>query len=118
MNKIGCFIGFFCVLILLYSCEENANFDKSLLYGKWQQKTEFEKYMLDGTGYMWNEAEGVFENEAQKFEWTLENADLTQIHLMENGGKVPKLYKVTELTSTSFKYKDDYGVSHSFQRVD
>jgi hypothetical protein len=118
MKKLGCLWGIFCVLFVLYSCGKETDFDNALLPGKWKQGTLFEKYMSDGTGKTWDESDDVSEDEAQNFTWTLENADLTQIHLGEMGHKVPKLYKVTELTSTSFKYKDDYGNSYSFIKVD
>ena len=118
MKKLGCFLGIFCVIVLFYSCEKEPSFDESLLSGKWKQGTLFEKYMADGTGKTWDESDFITEDEAQNFTWTLEKADLIQIHLMENGGKVPRSYKVTELTSTTFKYKDDYGKSYSFQRID
>jgi len=35
--------------------------------------------------------------------WTLVEAELTQIHIMEMGGKVPKVYIVTELHTYNFK---------------
>jgi hypothetical protein len=117
MKKAGCILGIFCVLMLLYSCGDK-NFDKNLLSGKWQQGTLFEKYFSDGTGYTWDVGDDVKEEEAQKFEWTLEKNDLTQIHLGEMGQKVPKSYTVTELTSSSLKYKDNYGKSYSFTKAD
>jgi hypothetical protein len=118
MKKLCYLFGIFCVLALLYSCKKDANVDKDLLYGKWKQGTLFEKYLSDGTGWTWDESDDVDESEAQKFEWTLEKADLTQVHLMEMGAKLPKYYTVTELTSSSLKYKDDYGKSYSFQKAD
>ena len=118
MRRLGCFLGIFCVFVLLYSCVKDTDFDESLLPGKWKQGTLFEKYMADGTGKTWDEGDYLTEDDAQDFEWTLNKADLTQIHIMKMGGKVPKSYKVTELSKTSFKYKDDYGKSYSFQRVD
>ena len=103
MKKLGYIFGIFCMLALLHSCLNEPKFDKSLLSGKWQQGTLFEKYFSDGTGYTWDEGDDVKEHEAQKFEWTLDDVNLTQIHLGEMGQKVPKSYKVTELTKTSFK---------------
>ena len=116
MKRLSGFLVVFCVLALLYSCGKDANFDKNLLPGKWKQGQLFEKYTADGTGWTWDESDDVTEDEAQQFEWTLEKDNLTQIHIMEMGGKVPKEYKVSELTETTLKYKDNYGKNYSFTR--
>lgn len=108
---------FVAVSFMAVSCEPEVSFDESLLIGKWKSGTLYEKYFDDGTGYTWDEGDDVTEPEAQDFTWTLVNADLTQIHIMEIGGNVPKYYTVTELTSTTLKYEDDFGVSHSFTKV-
>ncbi len=106
---------FFIVNLLASSCTKlETTFDDSLLPGKWQSGTLFYKYMADGTGGTWDTADDVTEAEAQAFTWTLVNADLTHIHILEMGGSVPKIYTVTELTSTSLKYHDDFGVNFSF----
>ena len=120
MKKICYLLGFCIIFVLLYSCEDKRkknNFDQSLIPGKWGQGLLFEKYFSDGTGYTWDENDDVKEDEAQRFTWTLEKDQLTQIHVGEMGQKVPKLYTVTELTSSSFKYRDDYGTYYSFTKV-
>ena len=116
------YLRYCCVVILcavLASCgDKGKNIDKSLLPGKWQQGLIFEVYKADGNGYTWDESEDVGEDEAQAMTWTLEKNELTQYHQMEIGtGVIPKVYTVTELTSTTFKYKDNYGTSRSFTRV-
>ena len=85
--------------------------------GKWQSGTLFYKYLADGTGGTWDTIDNVLEEEAQDFTWTLVNADLTHIHILEIGGTVPKVYTVTELTATSLKYNDDFGVNWAFTKV-
>ena len=106
------------VSILAVSCEpEEVFFDDSLLIGKWQSGTLFYKYLNDGSGGTWDTADDVTEAEAQAFTWTLVSAELTHIHILEIGGSVPKVYTVTELTSTSLKYHDDFGVNFSFTKV-
>jgi hypothetical protein len=118
MKKILCLLG--CATFMLFlvnSCGKDTEIDSSLLPGKWKEKTNYEVYNADGTGKTWDEADDVSEDEAQKFTWTLSKSELTQIHEMEMGqGKIPKVYTVTELTESTFKYKDSYG-SHSFTRV-
>ena len=111
-----------CFLVLCFavtSCgEDEKNFDRSLMSGKWKQGTVFEFYKADGTGHTWDENDDVSEDEAQKFKWTLDKNELTVTHLMEIGtAEIPKLFTVTELTSTSLKYKNDYGKACSFTKV-
>lgn len=104
--------------VLAVSCETDPiSFDESLLIGKWRSGTLFYKYFGNGTGGTWDTADNVLEEEAQDFEWTLEYAELTHIHILEIGGTVPKVYTVTELTSTTLKYHDDFGVSWTFTKV-
>lgn len=109
---------FMVISLLSVSCEpEEESFDQSLLIGKWKSGTLFYKYLSDGTGGTWDTADDVTEAEAQAFTWTLVKSELTHIHLLEIGGSVPKVYTVTELTSTSLKYEDDFGVKFSFTKV-
>ncbi len=119
MKKILFYSSLCIVLSLLaVSCEtEPISFDDSLLIGKWQSGTLFYKYLADGTGGTWDTFDDVTEEEAQDFTWTLVNADLTHIHILEIGGTVPKVYTVTELTATSLKYNDDFGVNWAFTKV-
>lgn len=119
MKKIISFIAL-CVTIALLtpSCEPEAeSFDETLLTGKWQSGTLFYKYAADGTGHTWDTSDDVTEDEAQNFTWTLVESELTHIHILEMGGTVPKMYTVTELTSSTLKYHDDFGVNFSFTKV-
>ena len=78
-------------------------------------------------GYEWDEGDGVFESDRTNidskygngwFKWQLVKADLTEIHLMENGGAdIPKVYTVRKLTDTELQYKDDFKNVHSFQKM-
>jgi len=106
------------VSILAVSCEkEPAYFDESLLIGKWRSGTLYYKYHADHTGATWDTADDVTEDEAQDFTWTLERDELKQYHVLEIGGTVPKFYTVTELTATTLKYHDEFGVNFSFTKV-
>jgi hypothetical protein len=103
---------------LFAACEpEEVSFDETLLYGKWKSGTVYYKYLADGTGGTWDTSDDVFEEEAQAFTWTLEFDNLTHLHIMEIGGIVPKYYTVTELTASTLKYKDDFGVTTTFTKV-
>lgn len=118
MKKLCCLLGV-CIVFGLVVCsckDKKKKFDRSLIIGKWSQGQLFEKYFDDGTAYMWDEADDVSENEAQPFTWSLEKDKLTKIRKGEMGHEVPKYYTVTELSSSSFKYKDEYGTSYAFVR--
>ena len=107
-------------------------FQENDLLGLWQEDgTEaFVRFTSekDSTGVYkygceWDEGDGVFESDLTKygngwFKWKLVKADLTEIHLMENGwAEEPKVYTVRKLTDTELQYKDNFKVTHSFQKV-
>ena len=114
------------------SCGMEPTFQENDLLGLWQEdgKEAFVRFTSekDSTGVYkygceWDEGDGVFESDLTKygngwFKWQLVKADLTEIHLMENGGaELPKVYTVTKLTDTELKYEDDFKVTHSFRKV-
>ena len=106
------------ISLLAVSCEpEEESFDDSLLIGKWQSGTLYYKYLDNGSGTTWDTGDDVTEAEAQAFTWTLVKSTLTHIHNLEIGGTAPKIYTVTELTSTSLKYHDDFGKNFSFTKA-
>ena len=111
---------FFVLCLAVTSCgETDKDYDRTLIPGKWKQGTMFEYYNSNGTGHTWDEGDDVTEDEAQKFRWKLEKDELTQIHLMEiSGAEIPKVYAITELTPTNFRYKDSYGKTFSFIKVE
>lgn len=107
-------------------------FQENDLLGLWQEdgKEAFVRFTADKDstgvykyGCEWNEGEGVSESDLTKygngwFKWKLVKADLTEIHLMENGGAdIPKVYTVRKLTDTELLYEDDFKNVHSFQKM-
>lgn len=112
------------LIFLMGACNEptptptphKPTFDAALLPGHWVSGTIHEWYNADGTGHTWDTADDIFEEEAQPFTWSLNNATLVQNHQMEMGGIVPKTYTLTKLTSTTLCYRDDYGTSYTFLR--
>jgi hypothetical protein len=107
---------FLSIAVLFSSCDKlDTSFDESLLIGSWVSGTVHYKYNSDYTGGTWDTADNVTEAEAQPFTWTLDKSELTQVHILAVGGKVPKSYTVTELTATSLKYHDTFG-SYSFTK--
>ena len=119
---------------LVASCSlgTEPTFQESDLLGLWQEdgKGAFVRFTADKDstgvykyGCEWNEGEGVSESDLTQygngwFKWKLVKADLTEIHLMENGGAdIPKVYTVRKLTDTELLYEDDFKNVHSFQKM-
>lgn len=126
-----------CIMIAMTSCfgpnpPEVIKFKEADLLGLWQE-TGTEAYVRftsekDDTGEYkygreWDESEDIFESDLLPygngwFKYKLVQSDLTEIHLMDNGGaEVPKVYVVTKLTDTELQYKDNFGTTHSFDKV-
>lgn len=116
MKKLS-LIALALIALVFTSCggligNEDAEIDKSQIYGKWMtvDKQYFEVYNSDGTGKFWNLADDVSEDEAQKFTWEFDEGSddkFIQYHEMEIGGIVPQYCNILELTSTTFKYNND-----------
>lgn len=121
-------------MIAMTSCfgsSEEPTFMENDLLGLWQE-TGTEAYVRftsekDETGEYkygreWDE-EDRFESDLLPygngwFKYKLKQSDLTEIHFMDNGGaEIPKIYVVTKLTDTALQYKDDFGTTHSFDKV-
>ncbi len=123
------------IVIAMTSCfntSEEPTFVEADLLGLWQEKGT-EAYVRftnekDDTGEYkygreWDESEGVLESDLLPygngwFKYKLVKSDLTEIHLMDNGGaELPKVYVVTKLTAGDLEYKDNFGTTHVFEKV-
>ena len=73
-------------------------------------------------GREWDESEDIYEDDLKPygngwFKYKLVKNDLTEIHLMDNGGAdIPKVYVVEKLTEYELKYKDDFGKTHHYYK--
>lgn len=128
MKKITRNIAVFILTTLIFgACIDPVYFDPNLLIGKWSRPSpfatsenpgdEFFRYDEDGSGVTWDTADDVTELEAQTFTWTLNGSQLTQIHTIEMGGTVTKIYTLTSLTETTLMYKDDFGKVFSYSKT-
>ena len=124
---------FLFLVLSLGACHKKPpviHYDASMLYGKWQEgsvferyyETEFERILPNGdtvkaNGTTWDEQDDVMEEEAQLFKWTLTGATLKHEHV---GAFiiVPKIYTVSTLTSSELVYHDDYGTTHHLTKVE
>jgi hypothetical protein len=123
------------IIIAMTSCfntSEEPTFVETDLLGLWQEKGT-EAYVRftnekDNTGEYkygreWDESEDIFESDLLPygngwFKYKLVKSDLTEIHLMDNGGaELPKVYVVTKLTAGNLEYKDNFGTTHVFEKI-
>ena len=122
------------ITLAMSSCkkETDASFEEANLLGLWQEAGTqlFVRFTAekDSTGQYkygreWNEAEDMTESDLVPygngwFKYKLQKADLTEIHLMDNGGaEIPKIYTVEKLTNSELVYVDDYKKSHSLLKI-
>ena len=124
---------FLFLVLSLGACHKKppmVHYDASMLYGKWQEGSVFERYydspiervLPNGdtvyvNGTTWDVSDDVTEDEAQLFNWTLAGATLKHEHV----GTfiiVPKLYTITSLNANELIYRDDYGTAHYFTKVE
>lgn len=109
---------------------DDEGFDETLLYGKWQEGTVYERYyatpiervMANGdtvqaNGTTWDESDDVYEDEAQLFNWTLNGTTFVHEHINTFGNVIPKVYTITTLNSNELVYNDDFGREHHYSRV-
>ncbi len=131
MKKLLHIFLFLVIVLGLGACNkpEEISFDSSLLYGKWQEGSVYERYYASAiervlpngdtvqvNGTTWDVSDDVTEEEAQLFNWTLTGATLKHEHV-GTFVMVPKVYTVIMLSSSNLVYKDDYGVTHHYSKV-
>ena len=121
------------VAMVMISCQsDKPTFQEADLLGLWQEDgTEaFVRFTAekDSTGEYkygreWDESDDMSESDLKPygngwFKYKLVKSDLTEIHLMDNGGaEIPKVYTVLHLTEDALEYKDDSGVTTTFAKV-
>lgn len=131
MKKLFPYVVSVLLLIPLFSScvKEEIDYEESMLIGKWmrpspqnddtQKVFEYYRYDEGGTGVTWDTYDDVTEAEAQEFKWTLIKSKLTLTHKIETTDEygVPKVYTIVELTTGMLTYKDDFGNTYSFSKV-
>ena len=121
------------VAMVMISCQsDKPTFQEADLLGLWQEDgTEaFVRFTAekDSTGEYkygreWDESDEMSESDLKPygngwFKYKLVKSDLTEIHLMDNGGAdIPKVYTVLNLTEDALQYKDDRGITTTFAKV-
>jgi hypothetical protein len=93
-----------------------------MLIGKWRRQSTITigedcyRYDANGSGVAWDTGDNVSEAEGQPFTWSMRGATLELIHIGEMGEKIPKIYTLKILNTSTLSYKDEYGVSYTFSR--
>ena len=119
--------------MIMISCQaDKPTFQEADLLGLWQEegKEVFVRFTAekDSTGEYkygreWDESDDMSESDLKPygngwFKYKLVKSDLTEIHLMDNGGAdIPKVYTVLNLTEDALQYKDDRSVTTTFAKV-
>lgn len=141
-NNLIWTIAVITVIITFGACSfVEPGFYNSQLIGKWQRQSQvpnapegtYDYYRYDAVysdyslhrkdsvvkvnGATWDTGDDVSESEAQPFTWTLEGTKLTQIHIMEIGGNIPKTYTIQTLTDSTLVCYDDFGNRQSFVKA-
>lgn len=114
---------------------EKPEYRLSDLQGLWQEKNtehfvRFTTEQSDQTNYLygreWDEGEDVYEEDLVPYGngwfkyWFETSGNLTEIHLMDNGGaEIPKVYVVSKLTDTDLEYyeKDRKNIKFYFSKM-
>ncbi|MBP5643788.1 MAG: hypothetical protein J6X10_06130 [Bacteroidales bacterium] len=120
-------VAFFLTLTTI-SCKKEKQEDpektySELIVGRWKTSAAepyYEVYYSDGTGKMWDEGDDVHEDEADTFDWSIDNEDkLTQIvHYHEGGAVVPQYCNILILNETRFKYNNEgWRATYDLQKV-
>jgi hypothetical protein len=100
-----------------YSLTKGADdFDATLLIGKWQSGSLYYKYLSDYTGCVWDLNEGETEAGGQQFTWSLDGSNLTHIYITTSGN-IPAYFTVTELTITTLKYRNAFGILFTYTKI-
>lgn len=93
------------------SVKPNIKPYSELIIGRWKTADggHYEVYDVDGTGHMWDPADDVEEEDADTFDWSIdENNKLTQIvHYQGGQGEIPQYCNILILDETHFKYNNE-----------
>lgn len=115
-----------------FNIDNTPTFAEHDLLGLWQEDgtevfvrftTEQDETGEYKYGREWNEGEDIFESDLLPygngwFKYKLVQSDLTEIHLMDNGGAdIPKIYQVVKLNAGELQYKDAQGKTYHFSKV-
>ena len=105
----------FVVTLGMVSCKKESPSEKTyteLIVGRWKTSDggHYEVYDANGTGHMWDPADDVEEDEADQFNWSIDEntKHLTQIiHFQGGQGDVPQYCNIITLNESTFRYNNE-----------
>ena len=105
----------FLVTLTTMSCKKEKPATKTyseLIVGRWKTADggHYEVYNANGTGHMWDPADDVQEDEADNFDWSIDegNKKMTQIiHFQGEQGDIPQYCSILTLDENTFKYNNE-----------
>lgn len=140
-KKITFFSTLACIMIAMTSCfgtSEEPTFMENDLLGLWAEGSanyndtipvHFVRFTKEQDptgeykyGRQWNESEDIYEEDLVPygngwFKYKLVKSDLTEIHLMDNGGaEIPKVYVVVKLNEYELQYEDERGKMYYYHK--
>ena len=111
--------------MLMVGCHEEEQHivvNDSDVEGLWKKSgtQEYWRYRSDYSGVTWDASDDVSEEESNLvFTWSLSGDVLRHVFTGAQGNQaVPKIYTITEISSSKMKWKDDYGSSYTLERVE
>ena len=110
-------------VVLLTGChdENHITVEPGQLVGCWQVTgtQEYWRYRSDYSGVTWDESEDISEEESNlTYTWTINGDELTHVFSGEMGNQaVPKVYTVTSISANAMEWKDIYGMTKTFNKV-
>ncbi len=101
----------------LFARKQRVIYNPALMIGEWQQGSEHEQYIADGTGRRWDTGDDVSRDEAQAFSWTMDSNLLTIRYDLKLGGIMIRQYVVTFVDEESLVYRDAFDGTFMFDKV-
>ena len=121
-NKFLLAILFAPLFAACFGEDTHIDVDPSQIHGKWIKvgSQEYWRYYASGNGATWDESEGKTEETTNlTYTWQLDRDELTHWFRGEQENQmVPKVYTIKEITSISMKWKDNYGITSTYTKVD
>ena len=101
----------------LFTRKQRVVYNPALLMGEWLNGSEHTLFVSDGSGWFWDTSDSITRETAQLFEWAMDSNLLVFKYTLALGGVVPRLYVVTYVDDESLVYRDSFGESFMWDKV-
>lgn len=110
-----------CLVAACGDKENHISVNPSQVEGLWVKSgtEEYWRYNADYSGVTWDESDSIFEQESNlTYRWSLQQDVLTHVFSGAQGNQaVPKVYTITEISSSLMRWEDDYGLSYTLKKI-